>query len=132
MAYPVEKLLKAQNLARAGIIFAPVSFLLATEQQLIEVCNGCGAADSWFRPPETIYLTDVSSTCIVHDWMYNFGHTIEDKDEADRSFLNNLLRLINLDSGKWYKPTTLQRARALLYYQSVKTFGGPAFWNGKA
>jgi len=128
MAYPVEKLLKAQKLARAGIIFAPVSFLLATEQQLIEVCNGCGAADSWFRPPETIYLTDVSSTCIVHDWCYSMGKTIEDKEEADRIFLNNMIRIFNR-ANTWYK--CLQVRRAKKYYYAVKLFGGAAFWAGK-
>ena len=128
MAYPVEKLLKAQNLARAGIIFAPVSFLLATEQQLIEVCNGCGAAGSFFRPPETIYLTDVSSTCIVHDWCYSMGKTIDDKEEADRIFLNNMIRIFNR-ADTWYK--YLQVRRAKKYYYAVKLFGGSAFWAGK-
>lgn len=131
MSYSVEKLLEAQKLARAGIIFAPASFLLSTAQELINTCNGCGAADSWFRPPETIYGTWIGAACVVHDWMYNFGHSNEDKDEADRTFKHNMLRLIQRDAHLWYKPTFLQRHRALKYYLAVVEFGGPAFWAGK-
>ena len=128
MAYPVEKLLKAQELARASVIFAPVSFLLATEQELVDTCNGCGADGSFFRPPATIYFTDVSPSCIVHDWCYSKGFTIEDKDEADRVFLNNMIRLFNRDD-KWLK--CLQIRRAKKYYYAVKLFGGDAYWKGK-
>jgi len=54
-------LLKAQELAQQGVLYAPASFLLATHEQLRSNCNGCGAADSWFRPPKRIY-----GTLIVH------------------------------------------------------------------
>ena len=62
--------------------------------------------------------------------MYHEGRTIEDKEEADRVFLNNLLRIIDREN-KWYKPTGLMRCRARNYYRAVKYFGGPAFWEWK-
>ena len=127
----LSKLLSAQRLAQIGVIYAPVGFLLASPDRLLEVCNGCGAADSWFRPPSKIYGTSISDACNVHDWMYEVGRTIEDKDEADRAFLNNMLRLIKRDRKKWYKPSFLQRKRACAYYAVVKYGGGPAFWQGK-
>ena len=120
-----------QRQAQAGVLHAPASFLLVTEERLLEVCNGCGAADSWFRPPKTIYGTLIVQACIIHDWMYNEGNCIEDKQEADRVFLNNMMRLIALDSVKWYKPTRLQRIRACEYYRAVDLCGGTAFWVGK-
>jgi hypothetical protein len=127
----IESLLKAQELARAGVLSAPASFKNATEDQLLDVCNGCGASGSWFRPPKRMYGTLIVYACHIHDWMYNFGKVIEDKEEADRTMLNNTFRLIDRDSHKWYKPTFLQRRRALKYYEAVKYRGGLAFWSGK-
>ena len=127
----LTKLLWAQSLACGGELYAPASFKAATAHGLINTCNGCGAADSWFRPPEKIYGTPIVYACIIHDWMYGNGCSVEDKDEADRVFLNNMNRLITRDAKKWYKPTFLQRRRAKKYYLAVKYFGNEAFWAGK-
>ena len=121
----------AQQLARTGVLFAPVRFLKATLPTLMEVCDGCGASGAKFDfVPDRIYGTYIGYACFIHDFMYDEGHTIEDKEEADRVFLNNMLRLIERDR-KWYKPTKLQRFRAKGYYRAVKYFGGPAYWKGK-
>lgn len=127
----IKDLLKAQELARAGVLYAPANFLTAGEEELLKYCNGCGAAGSWFRPPKRIYGTLIVYACIIHDWQYSFGHCHEDKQEADRVFRNNMNRLITRDSVKWYKPTRLQRIRVNIYYKAVKDFGGEAFWAGK-
>lgn len=124
-------LLTTQELARAGVLYAPAGFKVATEQALKDTCNGCGASGSWFRPPSTIYGTDIEGACHIHDWMYGHGYTIEDKQEADRVMLNNMIRLIERDRKKWYKPTMMQHRRALKYYEVVVMFGGGAFWKGK-
>ena len=126
-----KELLKAQELAKAGVVSAPANFLNATLDQLLDHCNGCGASGSWFRPPERIYGTLIVFACHIHDWQYSFGYTNEDKEEADRTFKHNMLRLITRDSAKWYKPTRLQRIRAHLYYVAVCRYGGEAFWAGK-
>lgn len=123
---------KAIYYAEAGILFAPASFLTTGPDRLAQICNGCGAADAKFDfVPDRIYGTRISSACHIHDFMYHTGRSVEDKEEADRVFLNNLLRLIGRDSYKWYKPTRLQRIRARGYYLAVHHFGGPAFWAGK-
>ena len=127
----LEELLSAQELAISGVLFAPASFKAATTEQLIEHCNGCGADGSWFRPPKRMYGTLIVQACIIHDWQYSFGVVQEDKQEADRIFLNNMHRLISRDSDKWYKPTFLQRRRALKYYRAVDLCGGEAYWTGK-
>lgn len=126
-----EYLFYTQELAQTNIIFAPANFLCASIEQLQFVCNGCGAADSHFRPPSTIYGTSIIEACIIHDWMYQHGRSIEDKHEADRVFLNNMIRLIMRDANDWYRPTFLQKKRAMVYYRSVSYFGGDAFWKGK-
>ena len=127
----LQRLLKAQELAIKGVLYAPKSFLLATEQQLINMCNGCGAADSSFRPPKRVYGTLIVYACIIHDWMYGVGCTTEDKVEADEVFHDNMGILIERDSVKWHKPTALQHRRALKYYLGVKYGGSAAFWAGK-
>ena len=127
----MKELLAAQQLAIAGVLFAPVSFKNASKEDLLKYCNGCGADKSWFRPPKRIYGTLIVYACIIHDWQYSFGITNEDKEEADRIFKHNMLRLITRDSHKWYKPTKLQRIRANTYYVAVKRYGGEAFWAGK-
>ena len=120
------------KLAAAGALYAPASFKAASYNELKRVCNGCGAANAKFDfIPDRIYGTHIGSACNIHDWMYEVGSTIEDKDEADRVMLNNLYRLIERDKHKWYKPTFLQRQRALKYYFFVKHLGGSAFWSGK-
>ncbi|MFH1999170.1 MAG: hypothetical protein ABIK28_05795, partial [Planctomycetota bacterium] len=93
---------------------------------------GCGAENSKFDfVPDTIWGLNISEACNVHDLCYHFAEPkIEQKEEADRIFLNNLYRLIQnhtrLKIMKW-----LRRRRALKYYLAVKYFGGPAFWDRK-
>ena len=118
--------MEAQELAKKGVLFATGSFINATEQQLSDACNGCGAAGSWIRPPSKLLGTEILPACNIHDWMYDTGKTIDDKNKADRVFLNNMLRLINRDR-KWW--SILQYMLANKYYQSVCLFGGPAFWS---
>lgn len=125
---------RAQASAVSGFLDAPSSFKNATVQRLQEVCNGCGAANAKFDfIPDRIYGTSIREACIIHDWDYEVGVTNEDKEEADRRFRNNLLRIIHRAcKEKWYKPKFLMRIRAKEYYAGVKHFGGPAFWDGKA
>jgi hypothetical protein len=112
-------------------LYAPQSYIDASPEVRAQVVNGCGT-EGWKGElvPETMYGLDVSPACNIHDWMYVTGATLADKEEADRVFLNNLLRLIEAAGGctvlRW-----LRRRRARTYYEAVQHFGGPAFWAGK-
>jgi len=112
-------------------LYAPESFWRASARVRGVVSNGCGTS-GWKGElvPETMYGLDVSLACDIHDWMYHEGETQEDKDQADRVFLNNLLRIIQHAAGPWLL-RTLRRRRARTYYQAVHHFGGPAFWAEK-
>lgn len=114
-------------------LFAPASYWQATQEEHDLVCNGCGAKGLGgmlgFLVPDTFYGLSITRACNIHDWMYTEGKGIEDKDKADRAFLNNLLRIIEAESCWLLKP--LRRYRAMTYYGSVRDFGGPAFWAGK-
>jgi hypothetical protein len=98
--------------------------------------NGCGPGGWKFDlVPDTMYGLSVREACDIHDWMYLFGKTLEDKDRADRSFLNNVIRLIDArTTTNWFgrnilKPLRYRRAKT--YYEAVSHFGGAAFWKGK-
>ncbi|MDL2268868.1 hypothetical protein LJC71_04930 [Desulfosarcina sp. OttesenSCG-928-A07] len=114
-----------------GVLFAPAEYWSLTAEQKKDICSGCGPKGllSWIIP-DTIYGLRISHVCDIHDWMYAVGETIEDKESADRSFLNNMLRLIEVQNS-WAWLAWLRRKRAGTYYNAVKLFGGPAFWAGK-
>lgn len=112
-------------------LYAPASFIGASHEVRNRVVNGCGTG-GWKGKlvPETIYGLDVSPACDIHDWMYIEGETVADKEEADRVFLNNLLRLIEAAGGIKLLQS-LRRRRARIYFEAVQHFGGPAFWHDK-
>ena len=110
-------------------LYAPKNYWTLSPEDHAMICNGCGAANAKFDfVPDTIYGLGVNPACNIHDYMYLMGETIDDKKEADRVFLNNLLRLID-HKGGWRR--FLRRRRALKYYNAVVELGGPAFWDGK-
>lgn len=111
-------------------LYEPISYTQASCAKKSQVCNGCGSSKAKFDfVPDSIYGLKIKAACDRHDWMYHVGATIEDKEEADRTFLNNCLRLIEARSNRFIKP--LRRRRALKYYEAVVVFGGPAYWKGK-
>lgn len=113
------------------ILFAPESYWAATPAVRKVVTNGCGTS-GWKGAlvPDTMYFLSVAPACNIHDWMYATGATLADKEEADRVFLNNLLRIID-NAGGWWVLKAARRTRARDYFDAVKYFGGPAFWDGK-
>lgn len=113
------------------LLYAPPSYVSADAEVRARVVNGCGT-EGWKGElvPETLWGLNVSAACDIHDWMYVAGETLADKEEADRVFLNNLLRLIDT-AGGWWLLKKLRRQRARTYYEAVHLFGGPAFWDGK-
>lgn len=109
-------------------LYAPKQYWALPESERRGGCGPGGLGD-WLVP-DTIWLLSVRPACKIHDFMYSVGETISDKDEADRVFLNNMLRLVEAAGGpEWLR--RLRANRAHTYYLAVKTFGGPAFWSGK-
>ena len=113
--------------------FAPMSYRTAREEKKREHCNGCGSKGlgGWLVP-DTLWGLSIEEECNIHDWMYSEGKTIADKEEADRVFLNNMIRRIEREKGAISKALRpLRKIRAKEYYEAVRIFGGPAFWAGK-
>jgi hypothetical protein len=111
-------------------LYAPPMYQSLTPEGKAEICNGCGAKGSGWLIPDSMWFLNITEACNIHDFMYLIGEDEEDRHEADRVFLNNLLRIIEAETKwAWLKP--LRRRRALKYYEAVRMFGGPAFWSGK-
>lgn len=110
-------------------LYAPESYRSASLEDKLATCNGCGTKGfgGWIVP-DTLYGLSIEDCCDIHDWMYGEGRTNQDKEEADRTFKNNMLRKIEQGS-KWL--SFLRRRRAIKYYLAVVNFGGSAFWDNK-
>lgn len=113
-----------------ALLYAPTSYWRLTPAAKAEICNGCGGKNGR-RVPGTIWGLEITEACNIHDYMYHVGRTEQDRAEADRAFLNNMLRIIEADSIKFSFLKQLRSYRAITYYRAVRDFGGPSFWNDK-
>jgi hypothetical protein len=106
---------------------APPEYLEMTASALDEICNGCGPAGwKWDIVPDTLYGLSITNACNIHDFMYHFGETKDDKNVSDTVFLDNMNTLIsNAKSNRIL--TWLRRRRAKKYYWAVSKFGDDAF-----
>jgi len=127
----VNKVLAFTDYVDPVELYAPFEYWGAPDELKIQICNGCGAAGwKYDVVPDNILGLNITTCCHIHDWMYHYGTDNEDKEEADRAMLNNLVRTINAKTRwAWLKRKRLAIARE--YYEAVKLAGGPAFWSGK-
>ena len=109
-------------------LYAPLSYWNATQNELKESCNGCGAKDG-IKVPNTMYGLCIKKACEIHDWMYKIGKTIADKLFADAIFRLNLSIII--DAGSNFLTALLRHGRASTYYTAVIEWGESAFWVDK-
>ena len=73
----------------------PVSMTTASMETILEVTNGCGRDGiEGVVVPDSIYGLDISPVCRVHDWMYGEAESLEDEQNADSVFVENLVSLI--------------------------------------
>lgn len=109
-------------------LYAPLSYWNATQNELKESCNGCGAKDG-IKVPNTMYGLCIKKACEIHDWMYKIGKTLADKLFADAIFRLNLSIII--DAGSNFLTALLRHGRASTYYTAVIEWGESAFWVDK-
>ena len=109
-------------------LYAPLSYWTATQNELKESCNGCGAKDG-IKVPNTMYGLCIKKACEIHDWMYKVGTTLADKLFADAIFRLNLSIII--DAGSNFFTALLRHGRASTYYTAVIEWGESAFWVDK-
>ena len=111
---------------------APDSYYSLSSEEKSVICNGMGAKDSLVSKfiPNTFYGLDMTECGNIHDYMYEIGETEEDKKDADRAFLGNMIKLINHKSANGFM-RWIRRARAMKYYTAVAEAGNNAFWKSK-
>ena len=125
----IESILKSLELVRDGKILAHPDFLTTPLDELVKMCNGCGAAGKFDFVPDTIYGLWIGPNCNPHDHWYAVTASEAEKAQADREMLINNLRAIEACSLWILKP--LRRMRALTYYAAVTDFGSKAYWKWK-
>jgi len=111
---------------------APPGYWRLTPEEKEKICNGCGAKSALVDfVPDTIWGLDISEACNIHDYCWHVAEpTWQAFHDANRLFLDNMLRLINrLTRWSWMR--WLRRKRALKYYQAVEEFGRHIFWSGR-
>lgn len=106
---------------------APAAFWITDDVTLSMITGGCGPGrfgdHGWF---DKVWGLSIKMACVVHDFEYSVGKTLEAKKVADIRFLNNMFKIVNSQSlFDWLK--VLRRYRALTYYNMVSEFGGEAF-----
>ena len=114
-------------------LFCPSPWNAQVWSTLKNLANGCGPS-GWKEKlvPDSILGCRVEEACTIHDIQYLEGEDISAKDSADRSFLNNLIRLIRARTTTWLAKKLLLGPRlklAWVYYQAVHRYGGAAFWD---
>jgi len=110
----------------------PCCYHRATLDQINAVAGGCGPGGGVkdYFVPDKLWFLSITLACSIHDWMYHYGQTTEDKILADEIFKNNMVRLIK--GQKSWKFIERRRLRlSYIYYLAVKNFGGPSFWDSK-
>jgi hypothetical protein len=114
-----------------ALLYAPESYWKLTPEQKSSIVNGCGPGKVLgILVPDSLWGLNITEVCNIHDYCYAMGESIKDKNEADRIFLNNMLRVIDAAQSCWLL-RVLRARRAQTYYNAVRDFGGPFFWKGK-
>ena len=112
-------------------LFAPEAYWNAPRAEIDRIAGGCGPGRIGDKLiPDSLLGASIKEACRIHDYMYHVGATVEDKKEADRVFLNNMLRII-FAGAKFFALRYPRIFMAYVFYRMVKEFGGPAFWKSK-
>lgn len=114
----------------------------ANAWQHLAVCNGAGPRRFGGLVPDTFWGLCITESADNHDWDYGWGQTIQDKQEADRTFRNNMQRqaeaLRAYEAGqnpgwlrrKYNEYRHLRRLEMIeVYFKAVDTCGGSSFWD---
>lgn len=120
--------------AKRVCLIRPKLYDTISEEERFRICNGCGASGQVDYVPDRIWGLPITEVCNVHDFMYYLGDSWRDKEEADKIFLINMLRVIDEAPRKGLLQRILRKLRkirALSYYNAVRHFGGLAFWADK-
>ena len=102
---------------------APPSYHKATPEQRYERSNGCGPHNGLAEQvPDHLLGVSINEACAIHDWEYFEIQNEEEREIADRNFLDNMNSLIEENSPSFLKKS-IQKIFAKIYYGFVRIFG---------
>jgi hypothetical protein len=90
-------------------------------------CGPGGVGD--YLVPDTIHGLRVQNACRIHDWGYRHADAAseDDRKRHDVIFRFNLIRIVDFyTTSKLMKRLRYRRVKT--YYDMVRIFGGPAYW----
>lgn len=92
--------------------------------------GGCGPGEGIGDRlvPDYLLGLSIKPSCSIHDFMYRWGVTLDDKNMADRVFHQNMRRIVKKYGGIFKLP---RYSLAYVYYKAVAYGGELAFWNSK-
>ena len=131
--------LKVAVMYLSDLMTAPDAFWNNFSNQncdFLKLVNGCGPENlggwkreilGWFAP-DYAWGLPILLPCWIHDYQYGKPErqTEEFRNLADRTFRDNLLRLIDKFTRNWFL-RRLRRGKALIYYRLVDNYGGQYF-----
>jgi len=108
-------------------LLAPDEFWGMDAGTMAMLSGGCGPGQFGDRlVPDTLWRLSVRRCCQIHDIFYSLGRTMDDKKQADREFLFNMLVIVERESKssvlRW-----LRSYRAMSYYRAVADAGGKSY-----
>jgi len=124
-----------QGILAAGLKIPP-GMLKCTDEELDEICNGCGAKDSWITEfiPNNLGEINLRPCCNKHDYFYFVGSTREDYLKANRTLLNDLIQVCDqyiIDEGIPCSEAPGLHDKVRVYFDFVDRYGHRYFSNTK-
>ncbi len=109
---------------------APRSYWEMPESERNLIASGCGPGRIGdYLVPDTVLGLSIRPACHIHDWMYHFGRSYDDKRLADKLFLDNMAAIVRAKTrNRLLRSIRLRRIKC--YYEAVVCFGGPSFHGG--
>jgi len=122
-----------ESILSSGIKIPP-AMLKCTEDELLDICNGCGAKDSWITEfiPNIVDDVNIRPCCNKHDFLYFVGKTKEEYLTANRTLLNDLIQVCDkyvVDNDLSYKESVALHDRVKVYFEFVDRYGHHYFLN---
>ena len=113
------------------VLYAPDSYWQASPAERSELSSS--KAVQQLKSPivnSTLWGLPIDRCDDIHNWMYFNGTCEEDKQVADRAYLNNMVRTIN-HATHWGLLRKLRYWDAKRNFDAVNFFGGELFWQEK-
>lgn len=92
----------------------------ASPETLQHIETGCGPSFLTRAGLNVFMNVSLVEACNIHDWQYTWGHSEDERKQADDLMLRNMHRIVHSKRDIWHP---FRLAWADSYYVAVRTFG---------